>query len=280
MRVGLSLGAGGARGWTHLGVVKALEETGIHIDLVNGSSIGAVVGGAYALYQNTNKMFAIAKEAVDSVDVNYFNIFRHSNGGESFLHNVLINAICDIAALHSSLISHRNNIKALKILFADYEFKHTKIPFSAVTTDLVSGKLVSIQKGKLVDGILPSISIPGIFPPIKRGGHLLVDGGVLSNVPVYEIRKCKAEFVIAVRLINRIKAKYKNGFDILNYVDSLKFNEITRNELKDANFVIEVDTSKLDGGKFDEYDSAISTGYSEAMERMPELMEKLENVSK
>jgi NTE family protein len=154
VRIGLSLGAGGARGWAHLGVLQALEEEGIRIDLVNGASIGAVVGASYALYQDTEKMFSLAKQAIDAVNVNYFNTFRHSNDGPSFLNNILLEAICDIAALRGSLVSHKNNIKALEILFGDYEFNDTKIPFSSVATDLISRELISIRKGRLVDGVL------------------------------------------------------------------------------------------------------------------------------
>jgi NTE family protein len=280
MRIGLSLGAGGARGWAHLGVLKALEEEGIRIDLVNGASIGAVVGASYALYQNTEKMFSLAKRAIEAVNVNYFNVFRHSNDGASFLSNILLNAICDIAALRSSLISHKNNIKALEILLGDHEFHETKIPFSSVATDLVSRKLISIRKGRLVDGILPSISIPGIFPPVEIDDYLLVDGGVLANVPVRALRQNGAEFVIAVRLIDRAKPKFRNGFELLAYLDSLKFREITKRELAEADFVLDVDTTGLDGGKFDGYEAAISIGQLEAKKRLPELMEKLNRVIK
>lgn len=280
MRIGLSLGAGGARGWAHLGVLQALAEKGIRIDLVNGASIGAVVGAAYALYQDTGKMFSLAKRAIDAVNVNYFNIFRYSSDGPSFLNNILLNAICDVAALRRFLISHKNNARALEILFGDYEFNDTKIPFSSVATDLVSRRLVSIRKGRLVDGILPSISIPGIFPPVEVGDYLLVDGGVLANVPVRELRQNGAEFVIAVRLIDKTKPKFRNGFELLAYVDSLKFDEVNKRELASADFVIDVDTTGLDGGKFDSYEAAISIGHLEARKRLPELMERLNHVLK
>jgi NTE family protein len=280
VRLGLSLGAGGARGWAHLGVLRALEEKGVRVDLVNGTSIGAVVGGAYALYQSTEKMFAIAKQAVDTANVNYFNIFRHSSNGASFIHNILVSAICDIAALRSFLVSHKNNIKALEILFGDYKFHETKIPFLSVATDLVSRKLVSIQKGRLVDGILPSISIPGIFPPIRMDDYLLVDGGVLANVPIRELRQSGAEFVIAVRLVAKTEPKFNSGFELLSYIDSLKFNEINKRELANADFVLDVDTTGLDGGKFDDYEIAISTGYLEAKKHMSELTERLDRVFK
>jgi len=144
----------------------------------------------------------------------------------------------------------------------------------------VSRKLISIRKGRLVDGILPSISIPGIFPPVEIDDYLLVDGGVLANVPVRALRQNGAEFVIAVRLIDRAKPKFRNGFELLAYLDSLKFREITKRELAEADFVLDVDTTGLDGGKFDGYEAAISIGQLDAKKRLPELMEKLNRVIK
>jgi len=278
MKIGLSLGSGGARGWAHLGVLQVFEENGIPIDLVNGASIGAVVGGAYALYKDTKKMFLLAKQAIDTIDVNYFNIFRHSTSSTSFINNFLLNAICDIAALKISLLSHKNSIKALELFFGDRKFRDTKISFSAVTTDLVSRRLISIKEGGLVDGILPAISIPGIFPPVKRDGSLLVDGGVLANVPVREIRKQGAEFVIAVRLVDKTKPKFCNGFELISYLDSLKFSEFNKRELDVADFLLDIDTSGLDSGKFDGYEKALSIGQLQAKRQIPRLIEAINHV--
>jgi NTE family protein len=280
LKLGVSFGAGGARGWAHVGALKAIEESGIRIDLVNGVSIGAIVGAAYSLYLNTDKMTKLATKAVHSVRVISFNIFRYSKDGSSFLSNMLANAICDISALRSSLLTHKNNIKALKMLFEDLGFSHTKIPFFSVATDLRSRKLISIKTGRLVDGLLPSISLPGIFPPVERDDFLLVDGGVLANVPVRELRRCGAEFVIAIRLVDRYKRTLTNGFELLCHVDSLKFNRINKRELESADFVIDIDTTELNGGKFEDYQQAIATGYHHAGRYVPLLAEKIKDVRK
>lgn len=212
MKIGISLGAGGARGYAHIGVLRALEEAGIRPDLVNGSSIGAIIGGAYALYGEANPLEELAARLVERANIRYFNLFRFPAGSHQFLANWLIHAACDVSALRASVYSHRRNRKALEFIFDRHTFADLRIPFSAVAVDLLSGRVISIDEGPLADGILPSISIPGIFPPVERDGMLLVDGGVLAEVPVRELRDRGADFVIAVRLGGEGRVPIRSGF--------------------------------------------------------------------
>jgi NTE family protein len=269
------LGSGGARGWAHIGVIQALNEAGISIDLINGSSIGAVVGGGYALHVNTNKMISIAKEVVRTVNVNRFSPFRHAFESQSFLRNWLVNVICDVAAMRSHILSHRDNIKALKLLFGDHEFRDTQIPFSSIAVDLMSGEVVVINQGKLADGILPSLSVPGIFPPIRRNGQLLSDGGILANVPARELRQQGAEFVIASVLGVEVCRTYRSGLDILHCVDSFKFQRISRWQYDEADFLIRIDIPGFDSRRYDNYEIAIRHGYEVTKQALPELKRRL-----
>jgi len=275
MRIGLSLGGGGARGFAHIGVIKALREAGVPIDLVNGSSAGAVVGGAYALYADIERTIAKAEEVVHTVDVSYFNMFRYSMESRPFLRNWLVSAICDLSALRSSILSHKNNLRALEMLFGQYEFSDTQVPFSSVAVDLLTGETVIIKEGKLIDGVLASTSIPGIFPPVERDGRLLVDGCVLADVPARELRQEGAEFVIAIRLGAEVETSYRNGFDLLNYVDGLKGRELTQWELDQADFQITIDIPDFDSSRFDNYEIAIAQGYKVTKYALPDLERKL-----
>jgi NTE family protein len=276
MKVGVCLGGGGSRGYAHIGAIRALTEAGIKIDMVNGTSIGAIVGGAYALYQDIDKMTGLVKQVIDSVNVNHFNLFRHATEGPSFLQNWLTEAVCDVAALRKSIQSHKNNLKALKILFEEYRFEDTKIPFSAVSTDLITGKTVIIKRGKLSDGILASASLPGIFPPIIRGNKLLVDGFVLANIPVFELRQQGSDFIISIELIDLPGANYKNGIDVLYYVESLKQKQLEQWAIADSNFHIKIDMSTFDSSHFENYLIAIERGYQTTRKLIPDLKEKLE----
>ena len=275
MKIGLSLGSGGARGYAHIGVIRALEEAGIQPDLINGSSIGAIVGGAYALYVDAKRLTDLVQELTSRMKVNYFNIFNHAQPKRPFLRDWLFEALCDITALRGSVLSHRTNRSALSFLFGEYKFSDTVIPFSAVAVDLLSGKSVVIKDGRLRDGILPSISIPGIFPPIEYNGMLLTDGGVLADVPVWELRAEGADFIIAVDLLDDPPEQHRNGFDLLTIVDFLKGEKLARWETATADFLIEIELPGYNPLQFGNYREAIEKGYETAKQALPALLDKL-----
>lgn len=277
MKIGLSLGGGGARGYAHIGVLRALNEAGIHIDLINGSSMGAIIGGAYALYADITKITTLVNEVIHKANIKQFNTFRYFIDSQKFLRDWLINAICDLSTIRNSINSNKRNLKALQLIFRDYEFDHTQIPFSCVAIDTLSGDIVIIREGKLVDGILASTAIPGVFPPVKLGGRLLFDGGVLAEVPVRECQKQGAEFIIAVKLDVAWETKYHNGFDIINRIKSLQQWTLSEWELEEADFTFRVDLTDFDSMSFNNYENTIATGYNLARQALPTLIRKLAN---
>jgi len=277
MKIGLSLGGGGARGYAHIGVLRALEEAQISVDLINGSSIGAIVGGAYALYGDANELEHIAAAQVKKISLNYSSIFSNARVNNSFLRNFLLHAACNVSSLRSSVYSHKRNLKALDFIFADHLFSDTVIPFSAAALDLISGTTISIKEGKMVDGILPSISIPGLFPPVQRDDFLLVDGGVLAEVPVRELREEGADFVIGVSLgPDDLVRTVSNGFSIVTYIDLLKGEALARGEITAADFSFTVQLPGFDMLRFEGYEEAIAEGYATAKRYLPQLERKLD----
>ncbi|MDO9333754.1 MAG: patatin-like phospholipase family protein [Dehalococcoidales bacterium] len=276
MKIGLSLGGGGARGYAHIGAIRALTEAGIPIDIVNGTSIGAVMGGGYALYKDVDRLTILIRQVIHNVNINYFNIFNHQSESQTFLRNWLAEAVCDIASLRSSIQSHRHNLKALRAIFGEHTFADTKIPFSAVAHDLITGKTVVIRRGKLVEGILPSVAIPGIFPPVKRGKRLLVDGYVLANIPVCELREQGADFIISIELRSTEEAPYQNGLDILNGIEAMKQNRMERWAIAESNFHICINFRNYATERFDSHATAIELGYNVTKRVIPRLMRRLE----
>ncbi len=276
MKIGLSLGSGGARGYAHIGVLQALEEAGIKPDLINGSSIGAIIGGAYALYYDSTRLVALAKGLVARMNVDYFTTFRYTHYKHRILRDWALSILCDISSLRGSILSHRTNQSALSFLFGEYRFSDTKIPFAAVAVDLISETPVVIKDGRLRDGILPSISIPGVFPAVERDGMFLVDGGVLADVPVRELRADGADFIIAVKLGEDHPAPYKNGFDLLTTVDFLKGEKLSQWELDEADFTIEVDLPHYNPMCFTNYRTGIERGYTVGKQALPALRAKLD----
>jgi NTE family protein len=276
MKIGLSLAGGGARGYAHIGAIRALIEAGIPIDLINGTSIGAVMGGGYALYKDMDKLTALIKQVNQSVNINYFNIFRQQAESQTFLRKWLAEAVCDIASLRSSIQSHRHNLKALRVIFGEHTFADTKIPFSAVAHDLITGKTVIIKRGKLVEGILPSVAIPGIFPPVQRGKRLLVDGMVLANIPVHELREQGAEFIIAVELRSTEPTPHKNGLDILNNLETMKQRRLEQWAIAESDFHLHINFKNYATEHFNNPVVAVEIGYKVTKRNIPRLLRRLE----
>ena len=175
-RIGLALGGGAARGWAHVGVIRALMERGIHPDLVCGTSIGALVGAAYAAGElDRFEQWILGmdiKQVVSLLDI-------HMNGG---------------------LLKGERLMDFYRENFVDHPIENLNIPFGAVATALHNGAEVWLRNGSAVEAIRASIALPGMFSPVWRGDQLLVDGGLVNPVPVSLARAMGADIVIAVDL--------------------------------------------------------------------------------
>lgn len=175
--VGLALGAGGARGLAHIGVIKALARAGIPIDCIAGTSSGALVGAIYAAGQLEN--FEAQVRDYEWTDV--LTMF-------------------DPVWPRSGLMSGRKALDRLAAGLREWRIEDLAIPFSAVAVDLVSGEEIHIREGRVIDAIRASVSIPGIFVPLRRGRQLLVDGAVRNPVPVSALGELGADVRVAVNL--------------------------------------------------------------------------------
>lgn len=177
MKIGLALGAGAARGWAHIGIIKALEELGVKIDVVAGCSIGAYVGAAYA----SGKLSELEEWALTLSEWQVFSLLG-------------------IGFKRGGLASGQKVFEKHKAEFCAPSFEDMNLPFTAVATDLYSGKEVVFNKGSVNEAIQASCAIPALFPPIERDGRWLVDGAVVNPVPVNLCRQLGADFVIAINL--------------------------------------------------------------------------------
>lgn len=145
--------------------------------------------------------------------------------------------------------------------------------------DIMTGKTVVIKRGKLIDGVLASASLPGIFPPVVRGKKLLVDGYVLANIPVQELRQQGADFIISIELVNKPNKEYQNGIDLIYYIESLKQKQLDKWAIAESDFHIKVDMSKFDSSHFENYLVAMERGYKATQTVIPLLKSKLEKAN-
>jgi len=191
-RVGLALGGGAARGWSHIGVVEALVEAGIEPVAVAGTSMGALVGGAYA----AGRLDALRTwaEAVD---------WR------------TIMSLLDISLTKGGVIDGQRIQQLLQQLGIDRPIETFPVAFAAVATDLADGREIWLEQGPADAAIRASISMPGIFSPVLLDDRWLVDGGLVNQVPVSTCRALGADFIIAVSvgagLLGRRRSKLRAG---------------------------------------------------------------------
>ena len=198
-KVGLALGGGGARGFSHLGVVQALHEFGIPIHCIAGTSMGAIVGGIVA---------AGAEAAAD-------RWAREPDWKK------LPKLFFDLNLSKQGLVSGRQIEKFLRKMIPVSTFDELKLPFAAVATDYNTGEEVAFTSGDVISAIRASMSIPGIFRPVTRDGRILVDGGLVNPVPVNICRQLGAEVVIAVDInVYRPNVRQK-GVEDINLIDAL-----------------------------------------------------------
>jgi NTE family protein len=176
-RIGLALGSGSARGLAHIGVIHAIEDAGIKIDMVAGSSIGALIGAAYA----SGNLRTLEQD---------FRAIDWKRMG----------TLLDPVLPWSGLIDGKKIVEFVRAHVTGKEIRRLPLPLCVIATDLTSGEEVILRDGDLVEAVRASISVPGIFSPVRRGDRILVDGGLVNPVPVSAARAMGADIVIAVDL--------------------------------------------------------------------------------
>lgn len=176
-KIGLALSGGGARGLAHIGVLKVLEQEGIPIDFLAGTSMGGVIAAAYA-----------SGLSVDYIEKEALRMAR--------LRNLI--TLLDRSLPRRGLVEGQKVQEYLTTHLGDKTFEEMKIPLSLVAVDLISGQEVVLNSGSVVDAVRATVSLPGVFAPFRLGDYLLMDGGVLNNLPADVVRHTGADVVIAV----------------------------------------------------------------------------------
>ncbi|MCK4772258.1 MAG: patatin-like phospholipase family protein [Candidatus Latescibacteria bacterium] len=182
VKIGLALASGGSRGSAHAGVLKVLERENVSISAVAGSSIGAVVGGAYA-----------AGVSVERIEQEWLNTDL-PKVVRSFLPTFPRAGLSSGSEIHKYLQDLLDNVQNVQV-------EKLPIPFAAIGCDIDTGEAVVLDRGSLADAMRASASIPGIFHPVRWGGHLLVDGGLVEPMPVRVCREMGADIVIGVDIV-------------------------------------------------------------------------------
>ncbi|HEY9165008.1 MAG TPA: patatin-like phospholipase family protein [Candidatus Kryptonia bacterium] len=288
-RVALVLSGGGSRGISQVGVLEALEEAHIPVDVIVGTSMGSIIGGLYAsgysadqldsiaVSQNWNELLALSDA------VNRSNLFLQQKLEEeqSFL-VIRLNGFTPV--LPSALVSGQRLTTLLTqlVLNAPYRvirtFDDLKIPFRSVATDMVSGKRIVISNGDLAQAMRASSTVPVVFTPIYSDSLQLVDGGLISNIPVDVARDLKVDIVIAVNTTSPLRSvtNIETPWDALDQVTSIMMQLSNKLQLEKADIVITPSLQRHMASDFSGLDSLIYDGKiatEEEMSRIDSLYE-------
>ncbi len=275
----LVLSGGGARGAAHIGVLRVLEEMHIVPDMVVGTSMGSIVGGLYAAGWSPDEI----EELLVSIDWNQVFTdkvprndlsFRRKQDERPYLIKARLHFDEDGFYLPAGILSGQSLEILLETLEAqsrpERDFDRLPIPFRAVATDIENGEAVVLHSGSLARAMRTSMSIPGMFPPVKYEGRTLVDGGSVANLPIGIAQGLGAKHIIAVDISSPMQSpdmKLKNFWDIYNRLNSLLTVGNRRTDvakLRPDDVLIRPDLGDIGFLDFDRADETVAFGYAAA----------------
>lgn len=281
----LALGGGGARGLAHLGVLQAFDRERIPIDFIVGTSVGSVVGAAYALHPDALEITrrALAYFRGDSFKSNPFKkvLFHSENVEQNFFRSLILSI--KKSYVFSSLIRKPSIFGSDRLysvicdLIPDREFKDTQIPFAVPAIDIRTGNEVLLTEGPIRKALLASCSLPGFFPPVEYNGKLLTDAGVIGPVPVSICRQLEPKVLVAVDISNRLEPveRIDIGLDAIMRVEAIAGRRINDMELAKADLVIRPSIGHKFWSDFSGYEELVDSGIAAAQPLIPRIRELL-----
>lgn len=283
-KIGFALSGGGAKGLAHIGVLKVLEAEGIYPDYISGTSMGSVIGGLYAIGYSADFLDSLARAMdwnnyfSDRFDRKYLSI-EEKNYAERYFATFpledkkiqLPKGFVDGQKLGLLLDQLTIPVHSLN------DFDEFPIPFRCVATDLETGEAVVFKSGFLPEAIRASIGIPSVFEPLEFHDTLLVDGGVVRNVPVVDAENMGADYVIAFNVGASLysKKELNSIVQVLDQTSSYRIVESNLEQLGKADLVISPDIAGYKGLDFSQVDSLIAIGEQAARRMLPELKKDL-----
>ncbi len=277
-KVGIALGGGGARGFAHLGILLALEENGIPIDIITGTSMGAGMGAIKALGMDLRKVERI----LNCLDLN--SLLQVSDSTFREVQRAIGRGMVE----HMRGVSWRRDGTApenlarmcqfFSLLTANKSFSDLQIPFATVAADLESGKRAVLTEGKLYLAMAASAAVPGIFSPVLHEGRYLIDGGVIDKIPANVAIDLGAEILIAVDTSAPLTRSVKTSLDVLFQSQRITSQHFTALQLAQARdrldgrfLLLHPDVEWITMLAFEHLPEAVQAGKEEALAHMDEI---------
>lgn len=246
-KIGLALGGGAVLGAAHIGVLKALEENKIPINFIAGTSIGAFVAALYAFKKDWQEIEKIALD-LDWLDISAISLSQYG------------------------LLSNKKLGELIRKHIGDVQFEQADIPLTMIATDIANGKKVILTKGSVAEAVMASTCIPGVFIPVKIDDLLLVDGGIVENVPVTPLQEMGAKYTIAVDLnARRSLKKPENIIEVLINAFYFTMRTATQLQSQQADLIIKPDLSGFSLIDTKQTPDLIERGYVETINALKKL---------
>lgn len=249
-KIGVALSGGGALGYAHIGVLQALQDSGIDIDYIAGTSMGAIIGAAYVTGVNLLDMTKLARKirTIRFVDAN-------------------LNPI--------GLFAGRNVTRIFKKHLPDINIEETKIPFRCIAADILTGEEYIWKKGSLLTAVRSSMSVPGVFVPVKLDGKMLVDGGVVNNLPDDVVKDMGADIVLSFDALGGYKISKPPKTFLRAFINAafMMQNQMIKLKQSSSDIIIRMEQCNNKQILFDQKNvkDIIQTGYDKTLEAMPKI---------
>ncbi len=288
-KVGLVLSGGGAKGLAHIGVLKVLEEQGVKIDYIGGTSMGAIIGGLYASGYNASQLDSIFKSVdADALLQDYIprnsKSFYEKRNDEIYALQLPFDdfKIGSPVSLSKGMYNYNLLNKLLAHVRYEQDFSKLSIPFLCIATDVVSGEAVVLEKGNLPQSILASGAFPSLYTPVEIDDRLLIDGGVVNNYPIQELRDRGIDIIIGVDVQDGKKDRenLKGALDILMQIANYGMYGGMDEKKKQTDIYIKPDISTFSVVTFDKGNEIIQKGIVAAKEKIPQLQQISSNYKK
>lgn len=285
-KIGLALGGGAARGLAHIGVLRALAREGIPVDFLAGTSMGAVVGGAYAASRDPEAIETSFREVLLSdgfrkTRLSFLKESKERRGGLLYSVSRLVKQgiVYGINTMRPSFLSAEEFAQSMGAVLPDVAIEDLSIPFGCVALDIRRAEEVVLRHGPLREAVAASAAIPGILPPRRIDGRVLVDGGWVDKVPVLPAFLMGADVVIAVDISADLDAakSYERGLDVVIRANAIKDAVLTGMHRRIADVVIEPDVKHVHWADFEAATTCIEAGdraVAEAATRIREVLKQ------
>lgn len=283
-KLGLALGGGAARGLAHVGVLRALAREGIQVDIVTGASMGAIIGGAFAATGDIALVETGVREVLCSEQfrrnrLNFLRETRESRGGLLYSVTNLVRRgiIYGASTMRQSFLSAEEFAHSMAAILPDRPIEELPIPFAAIALDLKAGEEVILRSGNLRHAAAASSAIPGILPPVRHDGRVMVDGGWVDKVPILPAFHLGADVVIAVDISAELEdtRDYTRGIDVYIRANAIKDAFLVALHRQLADVVVEPAVRKIHWADFGAFEHCIQAGDDATTRAIPQIREVL-----